>query len=361
MADILKELLGGASPSEFLGQAADGFISTPYLRDYTHASELMRPNGLALAPKHKFLFHVYFNINPNLSNKANDLGLVGALVKSVQLPTFSIDTEQYVQYNRKRVVQNRIKYEPVQIVLHDDGNNSVLAMWQKYYGHHFSDGTYPTNINKSRDLYQDTGLPQGWGKSLSSILTSFSGEPFFKDITIYSFNRGQYTSCTLVNPAISRWSSDTHDYSQSTGTMQHEMTIEYEYVEYGAGQVSEDNVSGFGNKSRYDTEPGALGPGSTTSLAGQGGLLDSFGAIGKDLASGNVLGAIRTAGASAKTFGSIDNLKNVVVGDAVSAIQGKAINAIGTLDLSFPKPADVLSSAANSVSNASASLMRLIE
>ena len=39
------------------GQISQGFASTDNLKDYSHASKLMRPEGFALAPQQKFLFH----------------------------------------------------------------------------------------------------------------------------------------------------------------------------------------------------------------------------------------------------------------------------------------------------------------
>jgi hypothetical protein len=47
-----------------LKDTAAGFFGNEYLRDYTHAAKTFRPNGYQYAPKFKFLFHVYFEINP---------------------------------------------------------------------------------------------------------------------------------------------------------------------------------------------------------------------------------------------------------------------------------------------------------
>ena len=43
--------------------AAAGFFGNEYLRDYTHAAKTFIPNAYQYAPKFKFLFHVYFEIN----------------------------------------------------------------------------------------------------------------------------------------------------------------------------------------------------------------------------------------------------------------------------------------------------------
>jgi hypothetical protein len=62
----------------FLKDAVGGFFGSDYLRDYTHASKTFRPNAYQYAPKFKFLFHVYFEINEmnfsiNFSSLSNQI------------------------------------------------------------------------------------------------------------------------------------------------------------------------------------------------------------------------------------------------------------------------------------------------
>ena len=358
--DDISKQLGFNSASELVSQIGDGFFGTDTLKDYSHASKLMRPNGLALAPKQKFLFHVYFNTADNKTFlKSNDTGLVGALVKSIQLPSFRLDTEEYIQYNRKRLVHNRITYEPVTMKLHDDGEGHVLDMWNKYYQYYFADPSYDYNegiqtssgINGKanynvRDLYDPyrTGQTRGWGKTVSSQFDNGAKPAFFKDIKIYGFNRGGFVLYTLINPVITSWAHDTYDYADSAGVMEHNVTLQYEAVKYyDSATASEEEVAGFGKESRYDREPGALGPGSTTSLFGQGGLQDTAGAVIKDLSQGNLLGAVQKAGASARTFGDVDTLKDVVQWDGVEALKGGTLSALGgnpSRLLNFPVPGE---------------------
>jgi hypothetical protein len=90
-----------------------GFFGSDYLKDYTHASKTFRANGYQLAPRYKFLFHVYFNLNtveiPKLKEVFNraDQEDIGLLVKTVQLPNYDIDVETMNQYNRKRLIQKK--------------------------------------------------------------------------------------------------------------------------------------------------------------------------------------------------------------------------------------------------------------
>ncbi len=69
----------------------------PVLRDFQHASRLYRESDLRLAPKTKFLYHVVFNINSNalknLGFKYRHQNEINMLVKTAELPKFTIQSE----------------------------------------------------------------------------------------------------------------------------------------------------------------------------------------------------------------------------------------------------------------------------
>ena len=337
---------GNLFGNDLLGQIVEGAFSEEYLRDYTHASKQFVSGNMSLMPRQKFLFHVFFTLrDPGQMSqilKGNDIGVIGALVKSVALPSFSLDTEEHVQYNRKRLVHNRIKYNPVQIVLHDDNEDIIRSMWAKYYEYHFADSSYqydegiPGNTGgragrtdyNGRDIYDPSRRNQsaGWGKTIRNGQVDGRKLPFFKDIKIFGLSQGTFASYTLINPVITSWTHDTYDYSQGSGLMQHTAEVQYEAVKYGHGKVS-DIVKGFAEESRYDTRGSALG--TSASVFGQGGLTESFDSISADLASGNIGGAISTLGRSARSFGSIDNLRNVIAGDTTDLALSEGLSALG--------------------------------
>ena len=95
-----------------------GFGPGEGLADYAHAAKTFLTNGYEFAPRSKFLFHVYFTINtayvPLLASAFNnqDIATIGLMVKNVQLPNYQIDVEVMNQYNRKRLVQKKIEYQP---------------------------------------------------------------------------------------------------------------------------------------------------------------------------------------------------------------------------------------------------------
>jgi hypothetical protein len=326
------------------------FFGNDYLKDYRHASKTFRTNGYGNSPRFKYLFHVYFNLNTNgipaLRNifAAGQSNTIGVLVKTIDLPKFRVDTEVLNQYNRKRVIQKKIEYQPVNIKFHDDGDDLIRTMWYNYYSYYYKDpnqkyrglnetdgtlGVSSTISNgfdyNSRDIYAGTRAVNDWGyvgESYSDGTSSAGGKPiFFRDITIYGFNQHSYAVYTLINPMISDWSHDTYDYSQGDGVMEHNVTLQYETVKYYSGAIGaarpDTNATGFADPALYDTEPSALSrPGGTRSVLGQGGLIDTgIGAIGS-LANGDVLGAVQSAGAAYQTFKG-QNLRAVLQQDVL--------------------------------------------
>jgi hypothetical protein len=332
-----------------------GFTNVDALRDYTHASKVFTPNSFELKPRYKFLFHVSFTINdtiPGLSGylAANNQTQLSYVVKTVDLPKFTINNETLNQYNRKRVVQTKINYDPVTLTFHDDGGDNVRKMWYAYYNYYYKDAAQqylqpsPTNgslgesANKitgfgynARDIYENqrTGNVNDWGyigEAYNDGDSSASGKlPFFRDIQITGFDQHKTATYVLINPLITNWSHDQYAYSEGSGIMQNTMTIAYETVKYYAGAVGQprpdQNVRGFADPSHYDQTLSPISrPGSRANFMGQGGLLDAAGGIIEDLTSGGpmgLIGAAQKAGTAYNTFKG-KNLQSIAVSEAVS-------------------------------------------
>ena len=278
------------------------------LRDYHHASKTFDVSGGSydLVPRNKFLFYVYFNLNTNIPAVANFVSggksnVIGLMVKTAQLPGYTVDVGTMNQYNRKRLVQTKINYNPAQIVFNDDHSDLIRNMWYQYYQYYYSDPTYKYGNTPSQsgtlgqvegllsgfsygsnDTYAPSRPIQHWGLSgqgytnptinslASSLLTGVASgvEPFFRDITIYGMSQKSYAQYTMINPMITEWQHDTYDYSQGNGVVTHQMTIRYENVKYYSGDIGgaqpSDPVTGFADPAHYDatTSPIAV-PGST--------------------------------------------------------------------------------------------------
>ena len=317
-----------------------GFFGSDFLKDYTHASKTFRANGYELAPKYKFLFYVRFNLNtagiPALrqlfpSGVDNEIGIV---VKSAELPRYTFDVDTMNQYNRKRLVQSKINYQPVNITFHDDGSNLITNMWYNYFSYYYKDPSHkyqnvpvssgtPGEIGgltqsradyNGRDTYTAYRDQNDWGYVGESYSDATGGVPsggkprFFNDITIYGMNQQKFSQYTLINPIIDSWQHDTYDYSEGNGTMEHRMTIQYETVKYYSGNLNDhvtnpgadSLVKGFADPTHYDTVKSPLARGgSTGSILGPGGLVDGAQTIAGAIADPsvkNILGAIQAGG-----------------------------------------------------------------
>lgn len=286
-------------------------FGSSYLRDFTHASKIFRPAGYALAPKFKFLFHTFFDVNPlaydkNIANNNN----FGLLVKTVKLPSFNIKTHELNQYNRKRIVQTKINYDPINITFHDDGINIITKLWDAYYSYYYKDstnlkifkgdpgsdvessepGSGAANQNYNvRNIYNSNlAGDNNWGYIGETNEGTQVKLPFFRNITVFGFNRHNFTAYTLINPMITKFDHDTYSYADGAGTMECKMDISYETVVYNEGALdgrSPDNiVKGFGLSSTYDRTLSPITPlGHNGPVPGPGEYMDPEGGFVKSL------------------------------------------------------------------------------
>lgn len=329
-----------------LRNAVTGFFGNPYVRDYTHASKTFRPDSYALTPKFKFLFHVVFDINPEVYTTDNNPSV---LVKTVKLPTVNFDVTTLNQYNRKRLVQTKVKYDPIDITFHDDHLNVINGLWYRYFTYYYKDASNPdvlfngkrgnnpprdynaggTNSSRTEAVYNERTQYKpsirdftDWGYVGDGVQPSSTDPtkiPFFKNITIFGMGRHNWTSHTLINPIITRFSQDTYSYEQGNGTMENTMSIDYETVVYRQGEIdgtSPSNIiAGFAEQNYYDRELSPIAvPGSNAKIIGKGGLIDAAGGAVKNLYDGNILNAVRTAGVAYNTFKN-KNFTDIIQGE----------------------------------------------
>ena len=343
-----------------------GFYGNNSLRDYTHASKTFTTNAYELKPRFKFLFHVSFTLNvqeiPALRGAMgnDDITSLSYIVKTVDLPKYTIDNETLSQYNRKRVIQKKINYDPCTIVFHDDGGDVSRNMWYNYMAYYYKDPSQqylaPNNTNGSigpsanrqagfgynaRDIYNDVRQVNDWGyigEAFNDGTSAASGKPpFFRDIRIYGMDQHKFAEYVLINPLITNWSHDQYSYAEGGGIMQNSMTVAYETVKYYTGAVGkrqqggDTNVQGFADTAHYDTTPSPLArPGGTATVFGQGGLLDSGIGILEDLQSGSVLGLIGAAQKAGRTYNTFKgkNLAAITKSEAVAIGKNTVIQAL---------------------------------
>ncbi len=335
----------------FLDNLASGALNPKgNLADYQHGARLYVDDSHRLSPKVKFLYHVSFNINseasaviPQLAEKhMNELNM---LVKSVTLPQFNIQTDVKHQYNRKRIVQKRIDYNPVTITFHDDSYGVTTAMWEAYYRYYYRDGNYTKvqpdgSIDPTIKQYAYNRGNQFGAKQYRYGFDNDSFQPFFNSITISQMSRKRYTAMTLVNPLVASWTHDTMDNSASD-PVSNVMSLEYETVHYSRGPIKNGSPKGFAEE-HYDKTPSpiSISGGGAASLLGVGGVLAGGMGVLDDISGGNVsFGTVLNAANTLKNAGALtqSGIGGELLGSAVDAIgQTTGIDVSGVAGVAFP-------------------------
>jgi hypothetical protein len=323
------------------------------MASWQHASRTFVDDTFRLAPRHKFLYYVVFDIDPRSHNATSFTSKhsqeVALLCKSAELPKFNFETVTKNQYNRKKLLYKSMNYEPVNITLHDDNSGIVSSMWAIYYAAYIQDRKLPLNAHE--DLHY-----RGAGTSFDSYRYGLDNDKrydFFKSISIYTMSRSRFNGYTLVNPRIQSWNHGNVDYADG-GVMESAMSIQYESVQYSTGRVSTNSPKGFATL-HYDVTPSPLSiqGGGTPTLFGSGGVLGGIESIFGDVAGGAAFnspaGFLGTAIKARNTYLNIKEIKNKglaggelqgVLGQIISspAAVGGIINTVGGIaGTIFPK------------------------
>ena len=305
-----------ASINQFLKQLGQG----DSIKDYQHAARIFIDDNYRLSPKYGFLFHVAIDLNSEITRVPRDNMLeMGMVVKSANLPKFSVDNKVLNAYNRVNVVQNKIKYDPITITFHDDSADLIRDFWYDYYSYYYRDSDYQETVYAAPHKY-DIRQQQAWGYQPRQYPNSAPAtQQYIRAIRIYSLHQKRFSEYVLINPVITSFRHGDHQ-NGANELMQHEMTIQYETVKYRHGYVSKNTVTGFADL-HYDHIPSPLTPagGGTKSILGPGGLLASIDEVTNDLADGNLLAA------AFKGYRAVNNAK----GMNLKAVAGAELAGIG--------------------------------
>ena len=316
----------------------------PGMKDFRHASRLYIDDHHKLAPKHKFLYHVVFDLDDTVgvnSFTEAERRELNMLVRAVDLPKYNMNYEEKVQYNKKMYTNTRIVYEPINITFHDDHADTVNAFWKKYYEYNVADpvqlGEAIQNISKD-DYYNTDRTYTKWGLDTPKQRR----KPYLRNITIFVLHNQRFTSFSLVNPVIGSFSHDNMDQADGTGVLQNQMQILYETVRYNSGVIRPqgfnrgEGVPGFATI-HYDNEPSPLTVlgGGTNSIFGPGGVVDGIGSVIRNVQSGNILGAI--LGAS-NTYNNAKKIKKSGVKEELKGIAKEGVLEVGKQAGSITNP-----------------------
>ena len=146
------------------------------------------------------------------------------LVKTVEPPKPSFDTEVVDQYNRRRVIQKKLHWEPITMTFHDDRNSLIYAMLVDYMSFYYKDFQNTEAIDWTLDTVTDLINQRDWGYRAN-------GEKYyFHCICLAWTHGGRGTQVRLMNPIITNIQYDTLDYSDGSTPLEISVTFEYEGI-----------------------------------------------------------------------------------------------------------------------------------
>lgn len=380
------------------------FKQNVHLRDSRHAANAYGFNKADLSngtPRLKFEFFIRINFNQNPDVRRfvqkflseNDKDMIHTMVKTVTMPSMTIETEILNQYNKKRISQTSIEYTPISITMHDSVEGRTLRLWEMYYEYYFKDGDAFEKIGQSggniegffgafteafggkaspkrnpreyeNDIIQDR-FNDNYGYNLRRV---GNNKYLIDSIEIFQVHGGRFSRTEIIHPRITAFTHDTLDYEDSNGLVEMKFDFAYEGVVYANinDKLNSDELERYRHGDFYElanlitirtpvlgrniqstNKPGfpdvSCPPSFPDAFSGAGGALNTF--LSSPLGS-------RVAGVIGQT-----NIQRV--SDSIGGVVGSIPNAIGTVaaasifggTVSFnPDPIQALRTTANQIS-----------
>lgn len=217
---------------------------------------------LSKAPKNKFLFFIRFvksngttSITTQTSSDKLELSILqntlsskisqysrenaeGFYCKNIDRPSVVYQTKTLDQYNKKRIIQTGVRYNPIRVSFNDTANGVAETLAKDYYKFYYGDPNN-TSVNAWADDIISAQMNAGngsWGFTLPST-TNVDQLNYFSSIQIFIFYNGFYDQYDLVNPKINDFRSDNLDYSATNGILSIDLNISYEGIVYTKNKV----------------------------------------------------------------------------------------------------------------------------
>lgn len=222
-----------------------------------------------LLPRQKFQFSVSINHLQPSGGGSSLTKLTLDRISSMDLPSYSSNTTTVNNFNKKKLVQTGITYDPVTLTAYDtrDGDSpiSIENFLRNYFTYYYA-GTMSADadtVTQTHNLINFTSDTSGSGFKLQP-------QKYFIDsivITRKHIAEGTFDEITLYNPIINSVAGDTLDYSDS-GAVQYRIQFSYEAVNLITGTagttstatsgVAQGNFAGQNSGSVMTTSPGGL-------------------------------------------------------------------------------------------------------
>ena len=250
MADFFKNIWSALGDREF------------YLKDFRNAYHYTPSQD---PPRQQFGGYVSFVLDRDLfkdpfyNDEMEELRVrMGSLVRTADFPQIEFKTQTLNEYNRKKIVNTGVEYQPVTIRVVDTASNAWLTILMKYFSYHYMN---PRNKGNQGDRDMDnasniTGAEMiasqfGAGSPFDSNKAGYNinyNPHFFERIDYVLYHAQKGTQYSLFNPVMTGFTHTPLDYA-SNELMEFTMTFQYEsFTTYNQVNFDLDSV----DKARFE-------------------------------------------------------------------------------------------------------------
>ena len=305
MADIISDAI----------QALTGVVlpsnGGSFFNGATSRFRLFSPQGYNI-PKPKFMYYVNF-VTSNLASAT--VSNLGFFVKRIDRLDMSYEIIEMNQYNKKRLVQGKLQYGPLNFSFYDVVDGTAVKLIEAYNRFYYGDFVNKDNTSWNYDVIgSNFEFSPNWG--LTGTLSGNANQ-FIQRIEIYEIYNQVYSQINFINPRFVNVNMANLAVDDSSGN---EITVQakYEGVVFQAiAQPITPQISAMaGLPYHNDILSGLLGglniPGfdisSGVGLPGQS-LLSSI---------ANIINNKTNGGTVSPTFNAVNSILNGVQPQAVS-------------------------------------------
>jgi len=231
MADFFKNIWSALGDREF------------YWRDFRNAYHY---NPSQDPPRQQFGGYVSFVLDRDLFgqpffDEVNNDELrvrMSSLVRTADMPQVEFQTQTMNEYNKKKIINTGVQYQPVTIRVVDTASNAWLQIIMKYFAYHYMNPRNKANqgdrdvnnVNIGEGGLDFIGSQFGAGGPFDSNKYGYNpnlNPNFFERIDYVLYHAQKGVQYSLINPVMTGFTHTPIDYA-SNELMEFTMTFQYE-------------------------------------------------------------------------------------------------------------------------------------
>jgi len=186
------------------------------------------------------------------------------LCNQVESPKLETDQDVFNQYNRKRVINRKVTFSPVNVRMYDTHDGMALKFAKTLYEFEFQNARLYKESNEDVNYEQSVLIDDGQFRQTHEYGMR-SHDPqrhrLIKSIDLYQIAGGRYSKTRMVHPRLQRFDMDTFDFSSSQlvnvslsfnyeNLLFEEVNVPLAQAEYDLPRLFEESAQGL-----HDTAP----------------------------------------------------------------------------------------------------------